>query len=223
MVVLGTLQFAAGAENETVEVGMALKKFRGALPTTVIRATAVAALFGLSLALAEPVLAQHELTGVAELATIKATIVSVDEAPRKLTLKGADGRTRVVKVGPQVQNFAQIKPDDVVVVSFYQSIGTDFRQPGKGEPSVTSVDLSARAAKGALPAGTMVEATVFTFEVVGIEPQHNELILADSSGKLQMVQLLDAKSLAMLPKINVGDKYDVVVTDALAVSVQPAK
>lgn len=202
---------------------MTLRKLRDALPMAAVRATAVAALFGLALAAAEPAVAQQDMSGVAELATVKATIVSVDEAKRKLTLKGADGRTRSVKVGPQVQNFAQIKPGDVVVVSFYQSIATDFRQPGAAEPSMTTVDLSARAAKGALPAGTMVEATVFTFEVVGIEPQNQDLILADPSGNLQTVQLLDPKSQAMLAKMKVGDKYDVVVTDALAVSVDPAK
>lgn len=202
---------------------MALRKFRGPLPMVVLRATTVAALFGLVLAVAEPAVAQQELMGVAELATIKATIVSVDEANRKLTLKGADGRSHVVKVGPQVQNFAQIKPGDEVVVGFYQSIGTDFREPGKGNPSTTSIDLSAWAPKGALPADAKVDTTVFTFEVVGIEPENKDLILADSSGHLQTVQLLDAKSLALLPQIKVGDKYDVVVTDALAVSVRPAK
>jgi hypothetical protein len=202
---------------------MTLRKLRDALPTAAVRATAIAALFGLALAVAEPAVAQQDMSGVAELVTVKATIVSVDEAKHKLTLKGIDGRTRSVKVGPQVQNFAQIKAGDVVVVSFYQSIATDFRKPGAAEPSVTSVDLSAQVVKGALPAGTMVDATVFTFEVVGIEPQNQDLILADSSGNLQTVQLLDPKSQAMLAKIKLGDKYDVVVTDALAVSVDPAK
>ncbi len=154
---------------------------------------------------------------------MKATIVSVDNKTRKVTLKGADGVSRVVKVGPQVQNFAQLKAGDVVVVAFYQAMATDFREPGKGGPSMTTMDLAAVAPKGALPAGTIVETTLFTFEVVGIEPQNNDLILADPNGNLQTVQLLDAKTQAMLPKINVGDKYDIVITDALAVSVQPAK
>jgi ribosomal protein S1 len=200
---------------------MTLRNICGVRPA--IRATAAAALFGLALAVATPAAAQQELTSIAELATVKATIVSVDTAKRKLTLKGADGQTRVVKVGPQVQNFAQIKAGDVVVVAFYQAMATDFREPGKGGPSMTTIDLAAVAPKGALPAGTIVETTVVTFEVVGIEPENNDLILADLNGNLQTVQLLDAKSQAMLSKINVGDKYDVVVTDALAVSIQPAK
>lgn len=203
---------------------MIIRKCRNSLPTGAIRATAAAAVLALGLA-ASGALAQQaqELTDTAELATVKATIQSVDAAQRKLTLKAADGRTRVIKVGPQVQNFAQIKAGDVVEVAFYQSIATDIREPGKGQPSTITIDLAARAPKGALPAGTIVEATVFTFEVVGIEPQNKDLILANSSGNLQTVQLLDQKTQAMLPKIKLGDKYDIVVTDALAVSVQPAK
>ena len=205
---------------------MRLGSFGKMLPVAAVSTIAAAVLAGGLVASGAAAAKQapvHQLINTAELVTAKATIVSVDSAQRKLTIKTPEGLTRVVKAGPQVQNFAELKAGEVVNVAFYQSLATDIRGPGAGQPSTTTVDLATRAPKGALPAGTMVETTVFTFEVVGIEPRNKELLLADSSGDIQVVYLQDPKLQAMLPKIKLGDKYDIAITDALAVSVTPAK
>jgi hypothetical protein len=192
-----------------------------------VRPVAAAAALALVLATAGAAVAQQgsvqQLSDNAELVTTKATIQAVNLEKRQVTLKTADGRIHVLKVGSQVANLAQVKPGDVVKAAFYQSIATDIRPPGEGAPGITSVDLAARAKPGTLPAGAVVESVVYTFEIVGIEPENKDLVVKDPNGNIQVIQVLDPKNQALLPTLKLGDKYDIVITEGLAVAVEPAK
>lgn len=158
----------------------------------------------------------------AELVVAKATVQAVDENKRKLTLKTLDGRTLVLKAGPEVSNFAQVKPGDVVKAAFYESIALDIRQPGAGGPGVSAAAEAMRAKPKTLPGGAVVEAVAFTSEIVGIEPGDNAIVVIDPAGVVQTIQVTNPEYQALLPTLNVGDKIDVVVTEGLAVGIEPA-
>src|SRR4051812_38109569 len=59
--------------------------------------------------------------GVAErVAQISASIEAVDSAKRTVTLKGPGGEIVTLAVGPEVQNFDQIRVGDLVVVRYLE-------------------------------------------------------------------------------------------------------
>lgn len=159
----------------------------------------------------------------AELITARATVQSVDVAKRTITLTQADGSTRTLKVGEQVRTLAEVKPNDVVKVAFYQSVALDVRQPGAGGTGVSVAEVAARAKPHSLPGGAVVEQMAYTSEIVGIEAGNNDLIVLDPNGKVDILSVQDPNLQAVLPTLKVGDKIDVVITEALAVAVDPAK
>jgi hypothetical protein len=62
---------------------------------------------------------------------VKATVVAVDLATRAVTLKGEDGKTFKVQAGDAVQRLDQVKPGDVVAVTYTESLA--FEVVPKGE------------------------------------------------------------------------------------------
>jgi Cu/Ag efflux protein CusF len=162
------------------------------------------------------------LSDAAELVTARATVQSVDAAKRKITLQAADGRSHTLKVSPKV-DLSKVKAGDVVVASYYVGVASDIRPPSAGAPGLSGVVIEGRTRPHTLPGGEIVESIVYTFEVVGVEPQNNELVVIDPAGKVQTIQIVDPKVQAMLPSIKLGDKYDVVITEALAIAIEAPK
>ena len=78
-------------------------------------------------------------------AEVKATVVAVDQATRLVTLKGPDGKTFQVEAGPAVQHLDQVKPGDVVAVTYTESLA--FQVVAKGEKP-QGVSESAKRTEG---------------------------------------------------------------------------
>src|SRR5688572_14740339 len=51
---------------------------------------------------------------------LTATVASIDQEKRLVTLKADNGRTQTIEVGPDVENLAQVKAGDKVVVRYYE-------------------------------------------------------------------------------------------------------
>jgi hypothetical protein len=166
--------------------------------------------------------AVQPVTGEAELVTARATVQAVDVAKRQITLKTADGRTQSLKVGSQVQNLAQVKPGDVVKVAFYESIALDLTPPTPGMPGAAVAVDAARAKPHTLPGGEVVESVAITFMIVGIEPQDDTLVVIGPGDIVRTVEVYDPKLQAMLPSLKLGDNIVIVITEGLAVAVEPA-
>jgi len=64
---------------------------------------------------------------------MKATVVAVDQSTRVVTLKGQDGKTYEVEAGDAVKHLDQVKPGDVVSVTYTESVA--FQVVPKGEKS----------------------------------------------------------------------------------------
>jgi hypothetical protein len=88
---------------------------------------------------------------------------------------------------------------------------------------MTIVNEEARAKSHTLPGGAVVESVTYTAEIVGIEPKNNDIVVIDPAGVVKTVQITDPKMQEMIPTLKVGDKVDVVITEGLAVAVEPAK
>ena len=67
-----------------------------------------------------------------EAVRISATVEAIDKATRQVTLKGPDGKTMAVTVGPEVKNFDQIKVGDVVVARYLESLTLELKKGTAG-------------------------------------------------------------------------------------------
>lgn len=149
---------------------------------------------------------------------ITATVTAIDSANRLVTLKGKS-ETDVVKVGPEVKNFDQIKVGDRVVVTYSQGLVLSLLKPDAkaGEPSLTvSGDTAAPGQKPAADAKATIKATV---TVTKIDLKTRLVTLTGPEGRKFKVK---AGQEIPLEKLKVGDKVLAEYTEAVAVSVEPA-
>ena len=93
-----------------------------------------------------------------EATSFTATVEAIDYDKRTVALKGPRGNVVMLKVGPDVKNFKQIKTGDRVTTKYYESTAIFVRKPD--EPpfaeEASAVQLAAPGQKpGALAIDTM--------------------------------------------------------------------
>ena len=162
--------------------------------------------------------------GETETVTIRATVKAVDMKTRTVTLVGPQGETKTMKVGPQVQNLAQVKPGDTVVARFYDSVAYVLSPPGTKVPEDTLAAAAARAAPGQMPAGGVAERIVVTGLVVGVNPvTHTISLVNPEGGEIRTIAVKDPQYQQMMSSIKVGDTITAYITEAVVAAVEPAK
>jgi Cu/Ag efflux protein CusF len=163
-------------------------------------------------------------TGEADVVTARATVKSVDMSTRKVTLVGPKGETMTMKVGDQVQNLAQVKPGDVVVARFYESVAFIVAPPGTKLPEDAMAVAEAKAVPGERPAGVIATKIVVTGLVVGINPAAKTISLVEpTGGQVHTINVKDPQNQQMMDKIKVGDTITAVISEAVVAAVEPAK
>ena len=148
-----------------------------------------------------------------------ATVVKIDQKTRHVTLKGEDGKTETIVVGPEVRNLAQVKKGDVLKVSYHQSIAYQVSKASTSKPGAsTSTDVT-RAAPGEKPGGTVTGKVTLRATIDSIDKKAGTVTLRDSKGQTKTIK---AKDPSKLDLVSVGDIVDITYTEALAISVEPA-
>ena len=156
---------------------------------------------------------------VAEVTKITATVEAIDKAKREVTLKGPKGNTMVLPVSPEVKNFDQVKVGDQLVVGYIQALSMTLKKGGKELVGKTEAADMARAASGAKPGGAAARQVTVIADVTSIDAKTHIVTL---KGAKQTVDL-KVRDPEQFKLIKVGDQIEAVYTEALAVSVEPAK
>jgi hypothetical protein len=151
---------------------------------------------------------------------VSATVTAVDAANRLVTLKGKSGDEEVIKVGPDVKNFDQIKAGDKVVVTLSQGVVLYLAAPGTKapEPSVTVGGESAKP--GAKPAAEVAATIKGQVTVTAIDMKTRMVTLTGQEGRKYKVK---AGKEIPLEKLKIGDKVNGEYTETVAIAVEPAK
>jgi len=149
---------------------------------------------------------------------IVATVEEVDAAKGHLTLKGPQGNSLPLAVGPEVRNLAQLKVGDKVVVSYIEALSLTLKKNGKELRSAKQSTDSVRAPAGARPGGAVADYVKVTADVVAVNAKAHTVRLR---GPQQTVDLYveDPKQLKL---IKVGDQVEAEYTQAVALTVEPA-
>jgi len=148
---------------------------------------------------------------------VTATVVSVDQRRRRVTLKNAAGQTRTISVGPEVQNLAQVRRGDQVVVTFYESVLFHLLPAGSAQPGVAAAEGADRAAPGQLPGAVAADAVTVIVTVVAVDKNAPSLTVKDPEGE---VVTLPVREASRLDPVKVGDLLQITYSQALAIAVE---
>lgn len=162
--------------------------------------------------------------GDTDTVSVRATVKSVDLKTRMVTLVGPQGETMTMKAGDQVQNLAQVKPGDVVVARFYDSVAYVVAPAGTKLPENAMAIAEAQAAPGERPAGGVGAKIIVTGLVVGINPvAHTISLVNPAGGEIRTLTVKNPQYQQMMSMIKVGDTITTVISEALVAAVEPAK
>jgi hypothetical protein len=160
-----------------------------------------------------------------EAATIQARITAIDTATRTVTLRGAADRSVSVVAGPAVR-LELLKVGDTVNAQYYRSVGFMVvpAQGGNGTPAAPADQVTAVMARPVqAPGGIGVSLTKISGTVVGVDlAAHRIDIVNPSGGGVYTIDVTDPARIAMLSQLGIGDTVTAVISQAVAISIQPA-
>ena len=167
------------------------------------------------LVLAPRALMAQSKTLTGETKTATATVESVETSTRTITLKKADGTYVTTVAGPDVKRFEEIKVGDKVTAKYYDNLVVRLKKPG--DPDVSTSSAATTGSGQALPGGTSAKQTSITATITAIDPKAPSVTFTGPNGWKYTSRVEDTKA---LEKVKVGDKVDIIWTQALLVSVE---
>jgi hypothetical protein len=181
-------------------------------------------LVALGLSTVAPAAPAHEQVSVSqsESVTGKVTIKSIDPATRHVVVTNSDGEDFSLKVPPEVQNFDRLKVGDTIRATYSLEAEFVLSQPNTPLPPDTETTITARAAKGELPAAAAASHIVVTGAVVGIDmSKHTLKLVSPQGGEVHTVVVTSAEGRKAMGKTKVGDKITAYVTESLMIAANP--
>jgi hypothetical protein len=162
--------------------------------------------------------------GVSDSITIRATVKSVDQKNRMVTLVGPQGNSVTLKVSDEVKNLAQVKPGSKVIAHYHASVAFVLAPPGTKLPDSSATTTTATAAPGQAPAGGGESRIIVSGVVVGVDQAaHTLQLVGMGGGRVRTIDVVTPEGQQALTRINVGDTITAIITESLLVAVEPAK
>ena len=154
--------------------------------------------------------------------TATATVESIDQKTRMLTLRTSDGQLMTVYVDEKVTNLPQVHKGDHVKATYYESLAYEVKRPGEASSAggVTVTDAAGRAKPGEKPAAAGARVVTITATIESIDKAKMLVTLKGPDGNYFTVKAKDPKK---VDAVKVGDLVDITYTRALAISVEEAK
>jgi hypothetical protein len=158
-------------------------------------------------------------TAMPQMRTETATIESIEASSRTVTLRKPDGTYVTIVAGPEVKRFAELKVGDKVNARYYENIVMRLKRPG--EPDVdTGGKTVTTPSDMVLPGGTKAKQRTITASITAIDMDKPTVTFSGPNGWKYTSMVRDKDLLA---KVKVGDKVDIVWTEAMMVSIEPGK
>ncbi len=150
---------------------------------------------------------------------VEAQVAEVNKKTRELKLKTKDGETTSLKVGPEVENFAQIKKGDMLKVRYLESLTLELKK-GAGEPIVVS-DTSdlLRAQPGKKPGAMTIDKISAVGTITKIDKKTQNVTV---KGPKRTV-VIHVQKKDVFDKLKKGDQIEATYIEAMAISVESVK
>src|SRR4029453_8710373 len=157
----------------------------------------------------------------ADTGTHTAAAVSIDKPNRHLVLKNnKDGKTETITVPPEVERFDAIKVGDVITARYIESALIRLVDPNEPASSQAAAEVGLTRRPGEKPGGTIAKQVNVKVKVKAIDKAAPSLTVEVPSGDVVSFKVEDKKR---LEKLKVGDQIDITYTEALMITVDPAK
>ncbi len=155
---------------------------------------------------------------VAEATRVSAVVTALDQATRRITLKGPKALVLEVVASDEVRNFDQIKVGDELVVKFIQAVSLELKK-GSGIREHSEISETARAKPGEKPAGAVANQVTIVADVIDVNPKKKTITLKGPKGNTVELNVKNPDHFKVVKK---GDQVEAVYIEALAVAVEPA-
>lgn len=147
-----------------------------------------------------------------------AVIETVDYETRQFLLTLESGRTLSLVAGPEVTNFDQIEDGDRVSIDFVEAVAVTMAEPAAEGAIAATVEE--RGGDDEKPAFSIGEVANFVVEFISYDPNTHIVTFILPSGEIDAVQAR-AEMWAFASTLQSGDKVEVLIERALAISVTP--
>jgi hypothetical protein len=151
-----------------------------------------------------------------------ATVESVDVANRLMTIRTEAGDLVTLEVGPEVQNLVQVRQGDRVVVRYHEAIGARISNDAAGQPVSVDVDTD-RAKLGQRPSARASATTNVPVTINSVDTRSNLVTFSGPDGLVRSITVASPQGREFIKQLKKGDTVVLTFTEALAVSVEPAK
>jgi len=154
-----------------------------------------------------------------------ATVTAVDMERHLVTIQGPQGNIAVIQVTDQVKNLPQVKIGDVVDIQYYRSAIAELVKVDKN----TTLDTTVSGAKmtrpeGDKPGGAIGLQVKRRAEVMFVDPIQKFITFLSPDRGLRKISLENSPELQhYLKELKKGDIVEVTYTEAMAISLEPAK
>ena len=142
-------------------------------------------------------------------------VEAIESQSRSVTIRKPDGTVVTTVAGPDVKRFEEIKVGDKVKARYYENLVIRVKAPG--EPAVDTDTKDAIASGKALPGGVKARQRTLTCTITDIDMNTPAITFTSANGWKYSSKVRDKNALA---KVKVGDKVDLVWTDALLVGLE---
>ena len=152
--------------------------------------------------------------------SITATVEAIDYDKRTVALKGPRGNVLVVKAGPEVKNFKQIKTGDKVAAKYYDATAIYVRKPDE-PPFAEEASAVQVAAPGQKPGAVVLDTIEMRARVEDIDYKSRTVTLRGPQQKTATIKV--DKDVKRFGEVKKGDEVVVRHTEAVAITVDAAK
>ena len=149
--------------------------------------------------------------------TITATVESVDLSARRVVLRTSSGEVRSVRVPDGATRLSEVKPGETVTATYYDNIVLRAKPPE--EPDVDTRTSAVTPGHSARPGGTTATQQTLTVLIDEIDRDVPSVSFKGPRGWSYQTKVQDREA---LERLHVGDRVDIVWTEATLVSVAPS-
>ena len=169
---------------------------------------------GAMVSTAQTAMAQAK-TVSSEMRVEQGTIEAIEVASRSVSLRRADGTIVTTVAGPEIKRFDELKVGDKVTARYYENVVVRLKLPGESEEVSAAKATSYSAA--VLPGGTKAKQLTITATISAIDMAVPSITFTGPNGWKYTSKVQDKEALG---KVKVGDKVDIVWTEAVLVSIE---
>lgn len=149
---------------------------------------------------------------------LEATVVAIDATTREIRLKPRHGDEKVFTAGTEMVNFDQVRVGDTVHAVVVEATAINLVSGGSTEVAAAAEAIML-APRGAKPGGVVVDAVEVFGTVVAIDGHDHTVAVQFANGLTDVLQIGKHRDLS---QIALGDSIRFRMTEAIAISVEPA-